>query len=232
MHKVIVDEHLFNIIKKQCEGKDFKDVCNEGFYMPNCNNQIRHIRCYTYDVKNPLHIRKQTYLSKKGYKQTFHVKVGDLYAMCRYHNVNKKMRYGIVKLFDISKSRKKGYEIPEILDDEYYLDTILCPGMQVILYKDQSDYDNLLRKPLNIKLLSERLYIIERFEGDNIINLKKHLCSSSFKETGRGKAINLKSFDNGLPEKIRQSIRQLNYLLESVDFKINLEGKIVFRNKN
>lgn len=232
LHKVIVDEHLFNIIKKQCEGKDFKDVCNEGFYMPNCNNQIRHIRCYTYDVKNPLHIRKQTYLSKKGYKQTFHVKVGDLYAMCRYHNVNKKMRYGIVKLFDISKSRKKGYEIPEILDDEYYLDAILRPGMQVILYKDQSDYDNLLRKPLNIKLLSERLYIIERFEGDNIINLKKHLCSSSFKETGRGKAINLKSFDNGLPEKIRQSIRQLNYLLESVDFKINLEGKIVFRNKN
>lgn len=232
LHKVIVDEHLFNIIKKQCEGKDFKDVCNEGFYMPNCNNQIRHIRCYTYDVKNPLHIRKQTYLSKKDYKQTFHVKVGDLYAMCRYHNVNKKMRYGIVKLFDISKSRKKGYEIPEILDDEYYLDAILRPGMQVILYKDQSDYDNLLRKPLNIKLLSERLYIIERFEGDNIINLKKHLCSSSFKETGRGKAINLKSFDNGLPEKIRQSIRQLNYLLESVDFKINLEGKIVFRNKN
>lgn len=232
LHKVIVDEHLFNIIKKQCEGKDFKDVCNEGFYMPNCNNQIRHIRCYTYDVKNPLHIRKQTYLSKKGYKQTFHVKVGDLYAMCRYHNVNKKMKYGIVKLFDISKSRKKGYEIPEILDDEYYLDAILRPGMQVILYKDQSDYDNLLRKPLNIKLLSERLYIIERFEGDNIINLKKHLCSSSFKETGRGKAINLKSFDNGLPEKIRQSIRQLNYLLESVDFKINLEGKIVFRNKN
>lgn len=232
LHKVIVDEHLFNIIKKQCEGKDFKDVCNEGFYMPNCNNQIRHIRCYTYDVKNPLHIRKQTYLSKKGYKQTFHVKVGDLYAMCRYHNVNKKMRYGIVKLFDISKSRKKGYEIPEILDDEYYLDAIFRPGMQVILYKDQSDYDNLLRKPLNIRLLSERLYIIERFEGDNIINLKKHLCSSSFKETGRGKAINLKSFDNGLPEKIRQSIRQLNYLLESVDFKINLEGKIVFRNKN
>ena len=231
LHKVIVDEHLFNIIKKQCEGKDFKDVCNEGFYMPNCNNQIRHIRCYTYDVKNPLHIRKQTYLSKKGYKQTFHVKVGDLYAMCRYHNVNKKMRYGIVKLFDISKSRKKGYEIPEILDDEYYLDAILRPGMQVILYKDQSDYDNLLRKPLNIKLLSERLYIIERFEGDNIINLKKHLCSSSFKETGRGKAINLKSFANGLPERIRQSMVRLNYLLEDVDFKINLEGKIVFRNK-
>ena len=52
LHKVIVDEHLFNIIKKQCEGKDFKDVCNEGFYMPNCNNQIRHIRCYTVTIQN------------------------------------------------------------------------------------------------------------------------------------------------------------------------------------
>lgn len=231
LHKVIVDEHLFDIIKKQCGGKDFKDVCNEGFYMPNCNNRIRHIRCYAYDVKNPLHIRQQTYLSKKNYKQTFHVKVGDLYAMCRYHNVNKKVRYEIVKLFDISKSREKDYNMPEVIDSEYYLDAILRSGKQVILYKDQNDCDNLLRKPLNMKLLSERLYIIERFEGDNVVNLKKHLCSRPFKETGRGKAINLKSFDNGLPEKIRQSIKQLNYLLEDVDFKINLEGKIIFRNK-
>lgn len=231
LHKVIVDEHLFDIIKKQCGGKDFKDVCNEGFYMPNCNNRIRHIRCYAYDVKNPLHIRQQTYLSRKDYKQTFHVKVGDLYAMCRYHNVNKKVRYETVKLFDVSKSRGKDYNMPEVIDSEYYLDAILRSGKQVILYKDQNDCDNLLRKPLNMKLLSERLYIIERFEGDNVVNLKKHLCSRPFKETGRGKAINLKSFDNGLPEKIRQSIKQLNYLLEDVDFKINLEGKIIFRNK-
>ena len=183
-------------------------------------------------MKNPLHIKQQTYLSKKDYKQTFHVKVGDLYAMCRYHNANKKVRYEIVKLFDISKSGEKGYDIQEVLDDEYYLDTILRPGKQVILYKDQNDCDNLLRKPLNIKLLSERLYVIERFEGDNIVNLKKHLCSRSFKETGRGKAVDLKLFDNGLPERIRQSIRQLNYLLEDIDFKITLDGKIIFSNKN
>lgn len=227
LHKVIVDEHLFDIIKKQCEGKDFKYACNEGFYMPNCNNRIRHIRCYAYDVKNPLHIKQQTYLSKKDYKQTYYAKTGDLYSMCRYHNVNKKVRYEIVKLFDICKNREKGYDIPEVLDNEYYLDAILPPGKQVILYKDQNDCDNLLSKPLNIKLLSERLYVIERFEGNNIINLKKHLCSRPFKEIGRGKAINLKSFDNGLPEKIRQSICQLNYLLEGVDFKITLEGKIV-----
>ena len=50
-------------------------------------------------------------------------------------------------------------------------------------------------------------------------------------ETGRGKAIILKSFDNVLPEKIRQSINKLNYLLEDIDFKITLEGKIIFFNK-
>ena len=150
LHKVIVDEHLFDIIKKQCGGKDFKDVCNEGFYMPNCNNRIRHIRCYAYDVKNPLHIRQQTYLSRKDYKQTFHVKVGDLYAMCRYHNVNKKVRYETVKLFDVSKSRGKDYNMPEVIDSEYYLDAILRSGKQVILYKDQNDCDNLLRKPRSV----------------------------------------------------------------------------------
>ena len=232
LHRVIVDENLYKIIKQKCKKEQFRKACNKGICMPNCSYPIRHVRCYAYDVKNPLHIKQQTYLSKKDYKQTFHVKVGDLYAMCRYHNANKKVRYEIVKLFDISKSGEKGYDIQEVLDDEYYLDTILRPGKQVILYKDQNDCDNLLRKPLNIKLLSERLYVIERFEGDNIVNLKKHLCSRSFKETGRGKAVDLKLFDNGLPERIRQSIRQLNYLLEDIDFKITLDGKIIFSNKN
>ena len=232
LHRVIVDENLYKIIKQKCKKEQFRKACNKGICMPNCSYPIRHVRCYAYDVKNPLHIKQQTYLSKKDYKQTFHVKVGDLYAMCRYHNANKKVRYEIVKLFDISKSGEKGYDIQVVLDDEYYLDTILRPGKQVILYKDQNDCDNLLRKPLNIKLLSERLYVIERFEGDNIVNLKKHLCSRSFKETGRGKAVDLKLFDNGLPERIRQSIRQLNYLLEDIDFKITLDGKIIFSNKN
>ncbi len=231
LHRLIVDEHLFDEIRKQCEGKDFKDACDEGFYMPKCNNRIRHIRCYAYDVKNPLHIKQQTYLSKKDYKQTYHVKTGDLYEMCRYRNSDNKVKYNVLKLSDLIKNGEGGYGISEVIDNGYYLDAILRSGKQVILYKDNKDLDNLLRKPIDIKLLSERLYVIERFESANIVNLKKHICSKPLNETGRGKAIILKSFDNVLPEKIRQSINKLNYLLEDIDFKITLEGKIIFFNK-
>lgn len=231
LHRLIVDEHLFDEIRKQCEGKDFKDACDEGFYMPKCNNRIRHIRCYAYDVKNPLHIKQQTYLSKKDYKQTYHVKTGDLYEMCRYRNSDNKVKYKVLKLSDLIKNGEGGYGISEVIDNGYYLDAILRSGKQVILYKDNKDLDNLLRKPIDIKLLSERLYVIERFESANIVNLKKHICSKPLNETGRGKAIILKSFDNVLPEKIRQSINKLNYLLEDIDFKITLEGKIIFFNK-
>lgn len=231
LHRVIVDENLYKIIKQKCKKEQFRKACNKGICMPNCSNPIRHIRCYAYDVKNPLHIKQQTYLSKKDYKQTYHVKTGDLYAMCRYRNSDNKVKYEVLKLSDLIKNGEGGYGISEVIDNGYYLDAILRSGKQVILYKDNKDLDNLLRKPIDIKLLSERLYIIERFESANIVNLKKHICSKPLNETGRGKAIILKSFDNVLPEKIRQSINKLNYLLEDIDFKITLEGKIIFFNK-
>lgn len=231
LHRVIVDENLYKIIKQKCKKEQFRKACNKGICMPNCSNPIRHIRCYAYDVKNPLHIKQQTYLSKKDYKQTYHVKTGDLYAMCRYRNSDNKVKYEVLKLSDLIKNGEGGYGISEVIDNGYYLDAILRSGKQVILYKDNKDLDNLLRKPIDIKLLSERLYVIERFESANIVNLKKHICSKPLNETGRGKAIILKSFDNVLPEKIRQSINKLNYLLEDIDFKITLEGKIIFFNK-
>lgn len=231
LHRVIVDENLYKIIKQKCKKEQFRKACNKGICMPNCSYPIRHVRCYAYDVKNPLHIKQQTYLSKKDYKQTYHVKTGDLYAMCRYRNSDNKVKYEVLKLSDLIKNGEDGYGISEVIDNGYYLDAILRSGKQVILYKDKKDLDNILRKPIDIKLLSERLYVIERFESANIVNLKKHICSKPLNETGRGKAIILKSFDNVLPEKIRQSINKLNYLLEDIDFKITLEGKIIFFNK-
>lgn len=231
LHRVIVDENLYKIIKQKCKKEQFRKACNKGICMPNCSYPIRHVRCYAYDVKNPLHIKQQTYLSKKDYKQTYHVKTGDLYAMCRYRNSDNKVKYEVLKLSDLIKNGEDGYGISEVIDNGYYLDAILHSGKQVILYKDKKDLDNILRKPIDIKLLSERLYVIERFESANIVNLKKHICSKPLNETGRGKAIILKSFDNVLPEKIRQSINELNYLLEDIDFKITLEGKIIFFNK-
>ena len=49
------------------------------------------------------------------------------------------------------------------------------------------------------------------------------------RKDGEGKKI--ESFGN-LPEKILSGVTKLNYLLEGVDFRISLDGKIVFINNN
>ena len=233
LHRVIVDENLYKIIKQKCKKEQFRKACNKGICMPNCSYPIRHVRCYAYDVKNPLHIKQQTYLSKKDYKQTYHVKTGDLYAMCRYRNADK-LKYEAIKLIEVCGNRKKGYDIPETWrykigknkEKEYYLDGVLYSGKQVIVYENIDDLKSLLRA--SNSNLSERLYDIVRFNSEKKIILKRHICSKPYKD-GEGKKI--ESFGN-LPEKILSGVTKLNYLLEGVDFRISLDGKIVFINNN
>ncbi len=233
LHSSIVDEHLFKIIEQQCNGKSFQEACDDGLYMLNRDgekvNKIRHIRCYS-SVKKPLHIKRQSYLSDKEYKQSYHAEVGDLYAMCKYCNADKtKVRYEVISLFDISENRKFGYDIAEVLEDDkrkekYYLELILLPGKQLILYKDIDELTAIVEMPNN--RLSDRLYVIERFESDKRIILKKHICAKPDKEIGSGESIKPNCI---LPEKIRQGINGINYLLEDLDFRISPDSLITFR---
>ncbi len=234
LHLSIVDEGLFNIIKQQCDGKSFKEACDDGFYMLNRDgykvNKIRHIRCYT-SVKKPLSIKRQSYLSDKEYKQSYYAEVGDLYAMCKYCNADKtKVRYEVINLFDITENRRYGYNIAEVLEDDkkkekYYLVAVLQAGKQVILYKNDDELESIIE--MSNDKLSDRLYVISGFESPYRIILKKHICAKSDSELGRGESI--KSF-NELPDKIRQSVNATNYLLEDIDFYISPDGLITFKN--
>ncbi|MEL5895716.1 type II CRISPR RNA-guided endonuclease Cas9 [Bacteroides sp. GD17] len=235
LHISIVDEHLFHIIKRQCDGKSFKEACDEGFYMLNRDgdkvNKIRHIRCYT-SMQNPLTVKPQSYLSDKEYKQYYYAEMGDLYAMCKYSNADKtKVRYEVISLFDISENRKYGYDIAEVLEDDkkkekYYLEAILQAGKQVILYKDSNELAGIME--MSNDKLSDRLYVILGFENPSRIKLKKHICAKPDSELGKGESI--KSFD-ALPEKIRQGINVTNCLLEDIDFYISPDGLITFKNR-
>ncbi|MCR5453782.1 MAG: hypothetical protein K6F33_02190, partial [Bacteroidales bacterium] len=70
LEKVIVDKALFKKIKSQFpEGTSFKDAFAEGGVKDHNGNTIRHVRCFVPSVKNPLKIKRQTYLSKYDYKQ-------------------------------------------------------------------------------------------------------------------------------------------------------------------
>lgn len=216
LEKAIVDKSLFGIIRGQfAEEVSFKEACAEGIYMLDKTgkkvNKIRHIRCFT-TIKNPLSIKKQTYLSAKPYKQNYYAEMGDLYVMCKYQSDDLTITdYSLFSLFDVSQNRLCGFEdIPSIIQDKkgnnLKLKYILRSGEMIVLY--QSNIDEL--RELEPDALSKRVYVICGFENDGLrVVLQRHVNAQTDKELGRGESI--KSFDQ-LPEKIRCGIKTLKYI--------------------
>jgi CRISPR-associated endonuclease Csn1 len=235
----IVDKNVGEIIAKQCEGKTFKEACEEGLYMfdkkENKVNRIRHIRCYT-SIKNPLKIKEQIYKSTKEYKKHYYAETGDLYVMCKYLNEDKtKSIYEVFSLFDVSLNRKMGLEdIPKTTKDKkrikYYLDIIYTVGDKVLLYNDN-------KEEITSDNFKKRLFVIQRFESDGRINLKHHLTTKeatssqkTFEKSPDKYVISGKIKDwNNLPQAIRSSANGLNFLIEGKDFEMKLDGTIILK---
>ena len=237
LEKVIVDKALYQrLIKPFCqEGSNepsvkFKAAITEQGGLKDNGRKVRHIRCKAPNVKNPLQIKKQTYTSKKDYKNYYYAEVGDLYTMCRYENKDtKEVEYKTYNLFQIAQNHKEYEEfIPLTIQSKnnnaLFLTQKLTQGQMVLLYKgtphELFDMDN--------DQLSKRLYVINGFESTLQITLVHHANAQSYNELGKGESI--KSFDN-IPQKIRQSINVLKYLLMGVDFEI-INGRIEFLNKS
>jgi CRISPR-associated endonuclease Csn1 len=226
LEKAIVDKALYELMRNQHLGLDFKTACEKGIYMldkdGNRINRIRHIRCYATSVKNPVSVKAQTYLSKHEHKQQYWAESGDLVYMSKYQSKDGKIiRYELCSLYAISQNRKNGIEdIPlSTLDKKSRkLDLIytLRSGMSVLIYKDHTDE---LHGMPNDEL-SKRLYVIDGFETDgNRIIIRHHL--SAQKDLGKGESI--KNWEK-LPKKIRCGIATLNFLVEGIDFIITALG--------
>ena len=184
-------------------------------------NKIRHVRCEVPSVKNPLEIKDQTYKSEKEHKNKYYAAMGDLYAMSKYESEDKKkIEYKVWSLFDISKNRKSiGEDIPQMSNGKILSHT-LVKGDILLIYenspKELFDMDN--------HQLLERLYVVRGFESDFRTNLIKTINAEK-----EPKAKPIESFNN-MPEKIRKSVRGLNYLIKGKDFDL-IGGEIVFLNK-
>ena len=243
LESLIVDKDLFTIIREQfAEDVSFKDACASGIYMYKKNkngefdfseeckvNRIRHIRCST-SIKNPLEIKKHTYLSDKEYKQYYYTGIGDLYTMCKYESEDKTMKeYRIWSLFDVSNNRESGLDdIPTTLISKkknvlLHLTERLIPGDMLLIYKESPQ--ELME--MDKEALSQRLYVVLRgFENDgNRIKLQKHINAQEEKVLGNGESI--KDYSN-MPEKIRCGINTLKYLIKDKDFYLTPKG-IVFK---
>lgn len=241
LENAIVDKNLYAIIRGQFSDETtFKDAYSSGIYMYKKNkngkidfsedckvNKIRHIRCHT-SIKNPLQIKKQTYLSDKEYKQYYYAEMGDLYTMCKYESEDKTIKeYRIWSLFDVSNNRKSGIDdIPTTMTSKKKNVTLqltqqITPGDMLFLYKET---------PLEILEMdkdsqSQRLYVVRGFENPSLIKLVKHINAQEDKELGKGESI--KDYSN-MPEKIRCGINTLKYLIKDKDFYLTPKG-IIFK---
>lgn len=223
-----VDKELIDKLKiySESKGLSFKETSVNGFYFEDNKgnlHKVRHIRCYS-SCKNPLKIKKQTYLSNKEHKQHTYADMGDLYAMCKYETEDKKEKnYKIWSKYDISQNRKHDIEdIPTtILSNKkvpMYLKQILKSGDMLLLYKDT--VEELV--DLTQKQISNYLYVIRGFENDgNRIVLVKHINAQQDGELGKGESI--KDYSK-MPEKIRCGINTLKFLVNGVDFKMTPSG--------
>jgi CRISPR-associated endonuclease Csn1 len=226
LEKVIVDKALYELMRNQHLGLDFKTACEKGIYMldkeGNKINRIRHIRCFA-TTTNPVSVKAQTYQSKHEHKQQYWAKVGDLSYMVKYQSEDGKVTQFIpYSLYAISQNRKYGLEdIPQSIlgkkQEHLNLTYALRSGMSVLLY--QNHIDELKGMPNNE--LSKRLYTIQGFESPASVKLVHHLSAKKDSQLGKGESIK----DWGqLPEKIRCGINTLKFLVEGIDFEITTSG--------
>jgi CRISPR-associated endonuclease Csn1 len=224
LEKVVVDKALYEIMRSQYPGLDFKTACEKGIYMldkdGNRINRIRHIRCFA-ATTNPVAVKLQTYHSKHEHKQQYWAKVGDLSYMVKYQSEDgRTIQFVPYSLYTISQNRKYGLEdIPQSImgKKETKLNRVyaLRSGMSVLIYQNHTD--ELRGMPNNE--LSKRLYVIAGFESDGRTKFVHHL--SAKKDLGNGEKI---EDWTQLPEKVRCGIRTIKFLIEGLDFEITTNG--------
>ena len=222
--KNIVDERIRSIIEKQWENKVFYMTSKEGKKIP-----IRHVRCYCNDVKNPIHLKPQTSLSKAVHKQSYYVKNNESYAICRYQSLTQ-TKFVVFSLFDIAKKTDKRADV-----DAYW--TAKRQGLPIIvgertkitqlILKDDmlliGDKNENLRSLSQVQL-SQRLYKVCGFSNDkNSVRIKMQLHTCAEQEE---RWTSIEDFNN-LPRCIRCGINTIKFLKLNEDFIIQ-NGQIEF----
>jgi CRISPR-associated endonuclease Csn1 len=187
------------MIENQLKGRTLDKTLKEdgGIWMIDRNgnkvNKIRHIRCFSDDVTNPLPIKTQTNKSTKDYKNQYWAKSGENYLCVIYQNIkkdkkgNEVLKEGrvvlereieIVNLMEVAIRRKssldddlgiyrkdkKGVEIISENGTKEVPFAILKKGTKVIFYKECIEE----LKELSMPELNKRIYKVKKFAGSRI----------------------------------------------------------------
>lgn len=231
--KQMVDKKLFDKFKAQYpDGTAFKDACAGGFYTIVKENgvvrkvRVRHVRCKAQSAQ-PL--KKHIFKSRKSNKeQYYYVTPGDAYGIFEYRNKDGKTKYLSDSLFTISEKMKNGTFdeslCPKVIIDkgiEYELRRTILKEDTILIYPSTESMEEQFK--LDLATISKRLYRINSIETQRKrITMTRHNVAKSY--TGKN-TISDSDFSE-LPDGMRMTITNLNFLLLGTDFDI-VNGKIV-----
>ncbi|MRI63588.1 hypothetical protein EDM00_06230 [Ornithobacterium rhinotracheale] len=236
--KVIVDEALFKMIEKQVKEGDFKTALTEGVYFldkkGNKVNRIRRIRCFA-NLKTAVQVSEQDFKSNKEYKNYLLANNAENSA-CLFYEKDKDRAMQILRLIDLAelkpKSERDFFETPafnefEIKKDKKIpLKAVLHVGDRVLFYEKspkeiydlQDDYQE----------FSKRLFVIYQFKKDGRIKFRNHLLADNVTDLEKKYTIKTSFSTSEIPKLMRNTKANWTFLIENVDFKISLDGKIIF----
>jgi len=242
VEKVIVDKHLFQMIKKQVEQSDFKTALINGVYMfdkeGNRINQIRRIRCkenlkYASAVK----VHSHTFVSDKEYKRKT-LAVNGENSLCLFYKNEKGRAINIQSIGQVAESGIK--KDRQYFDEPYYnqiefgkgknkttipLYAVLKPGQKALFFKDSMEE----LKELSKEDLSVRLFKMYQFESDGRIKFRHHIVAGIDTELKKENK-EYSYFDRNEKQvflRLRQG--QWNFAIEGKDFEMKLDGTIEFK---
>lgn len=242
LQNVIVDQALFEMIKKQVEeAGEFKTALNNGIWMydkkGNRVNKIRRVRCKeTMKFKTAVQVHHHSFPSKFEYKATTLAKNGEN-ALCLFYKEGTNKGMNILSISEIAQLKPKDdtffFQEPEFntmlsgkgkkaINIPLY--AILRTGQKVLFYKDSIEE----LKELSLKDLSKRLYKVYQFESDGRMKFRHHLAAGIDTDL---KKINKEVSSFKLEEepiflRIRQA--EWKFAIDNVDFKIQIDGSINF----
>jgi len=238
----IVDEGLKKQVKDQVQKLgNFKKAFEEGIYLLDKNgkphgNKIRHIRVWA-TVSEPLEIKKQTYPSRHKYKQHYYAANATNSYFAVYKKENKSS-FQLRNLFQTSQLLSSGniQELKHLFEPRFTLEKgktkieldlkyILTNGTKVFFLREGESLEEIRSLPLPES--SKRLYVLSRFEKDGRLNFKYHMEARKDTDIEEKYSESEIEFGESKPS-LRFSYSKYPFLVEGYDFRINIDGTILW----
>ncbi len=229
----IVDDTVKGIIKQAVADKGFKEAMAGDIYMNKEKGiKIKKVRCFTPSVKNPLHIRTHRDLSKKDYKQQFHVTLDGNYCMAIYEGVVKgkiKRTYEIVNMIDAANYYKKSSDLtkqypiaPDSKNGLKYRCSVRTGTQIILLQSDDEELDF-----SNKKDITKRFYYVAVMRTDGRVVLRYNQDARDATTLKKERKSGAYKVDEPYRAEIMLSLSDFHALVEGFDFKIDILGNIV-----